>query len=132
MSEVVKFLSDAETFYIATVDGDKPKVRPFGIAIEHENKVYFVTGNQKDVYKQLKANPNFEVSATAKDRSWIRLKGKAVFENNLEVKKKAFEILPALSYIYKTPDSPEFEVFYISDGEASIYSFTEEPKTLKV
>lgn len=62
MSEVVKFLTDAETFYIATVDGDKPRVRPFGIAIDHESKVYFVTGNKKEVYRQLKANPNFEVS----------------------------------------------------------------------
>ncbi len=132
MSEAVKFLSDAGTFYLATVDGDKPRVRPFGIAVEHEGKIYFVTGNQKDVYKQLQVNPNFEVSATAKDNSWIRLKGKAVFENNIEVKKKAFEILPALAGLYKTPDNPIFEVFYASEGEAAIYSFTEAPKTFKL
>ncbi|WP_010243104.1 pyridoxamine 5'-phosphate oxidase family protein [Acetivibrio cellulolyticus] len=132
MSEVVKFLSDAGTFYVATVDGDKPKVRPFGIAIEHESKIYFVTGNQKEVYKQLQINPNFEVSATSKDGRWIRLKGKAVFENNIEVKKKAFEILPVLASLYNTPENPIFEVFYISKGEASIYSFTDAPKTLEV
>ncbi len=132
MSEVVKFLSEAGTFYVATVDGDKPKVRPFGIAVEHEEKVYFVTSNKKDIYKQLKINPNFEVSATAKDGTWIRLKGKAVFENNIAVKKKAFEILPVLINIYQSVDNPMFEVFYTSDGEASIYSFTGEPKSIKV
>mgnify|MGYP000630998067 CR=1 FL=1 len=132
MSEVVKFLSNAGTFYIATVDGDKPKVRPFGIAVEYEGKAYFVTSNQKDVYNQLKVNPNFEVSATSKDGTWIRLKGKAVFENNIEVKKKAFDILPVLASLYKTPDNPIFEVFYASEGEAAVYSFTGAPKILKV
>lgn len=132
MSDVVKYLSEAGTFYVATVDGDKPKVRPFGIAIGHDGKVYFGTSNQKEVYKQLKVNPNFEVSTTAKDGSWIRLKGKAVFEENMAVKKKAFEILPVLANIYGSFDSPVFEVFYISEGEASVYSFTGAPKTLKI
>lgn len=132
MSDVVKYLSEAGTFYVATVDGDKPKVRPFGIAIDHDGKIYFGTSNQKEVYKQLKANPYFEVSTTAKDGSWIRLKGKAVFEENIEVKKKAFESLPQIAAIYGTPESPVFEVFYISEGEALVYSFTGAPKTLKV
>lgn len=132
ISEVVEFLSNVKTFYIATVDGDKPRVRPFGIAIEHEGKIYFVTNNQKAVYRQLKANPNFEVSATDKDGRWIRLAGKAVFEDNIEVKKKAFEISQNLANIYKTPDNPIFEVFYISEGEAVLYSFNNEPKKLKV
>lgn len=132
MSDVVKFLSDVKTFYVATVDGDKPRVRPFGVALEHEGKVYFVTSNQKPVYQQLKANPNFEVSATDKDGRWIRLEGKAVFENNIEVKKKAFEVMPNLSYIYQTPDNPIFEVFYVAEGEATLYSFSEAPKKLKI
>lgn len=132
MSEVVKYLSEAGTFYVATVDGDKPKVRPFGIAIGHDDKIYFGTSNQKEVYKQLKVNPYFEISTTAKDGSWIRLKGKAVFEENMAVKKKAFEVLPVLANIYGTYDSPVFEVFYISEGEASVYSFIGAPKTLKV
>lgn len=132
MSDVVKFLSDVGTFYIATVDGDKPRVRPFGVAIEYEGKVYFVTSNQKPVYRQLKVNPNFEVSATDKEGRWIRLSGKAVFENNIDVKKKAFEIMPNLAYIYQTPDNPIFEVFYIAEGEAILYSFSGEPKKLEV
>lgn len=132
MSEVVNFISEAGTFYIATVDGNEPKVRPFGLAIEHEGKIYFGTSNQKDVYRQLQANPNFEVSTTAQDKRWIRLKGKAVFDNNLTVKAKAFEILPQLKDIYNSADNPIFEVFYVFEGEASIYSFTGETKTFKV
>ena len=132
MNEVVEFISEAGTFYIATVDGNEPKVRPFGLVIEHEGKIYFGTSNQKYVYKQLQVNPNFEVSATAKDRRWIRLKGKAVFDNNMTVKAKAFEILPHLRDIYNTMDNPIFEVFYVSEGEATIYSFNGETKTYKV
>lgn len=132
MSEVINFLSEAGTFYLATVDGNEPKVRPFGLAIEHEGKIYFGTSNEKDVYKQLQVNPNFEVSTTDKDNRWIRLKGKAVFENNLTVKAKAFEILPNLKALYNSADNPIFEVFYVSEGEASIYSFTGETKTIKV
>jgi len=132
VSEVINFLSEAGTFYLATVDGNEPKVRPFGLAIEHEGKIYFGTSNEKDVYKQLQVNPNFEVSTTDKDNRWIRLKGKAVFENNLTVKAKAFEILPNLKALYNSADNPIFEVFYVSEGEASIYSFTGETKTIKV
>jgi len=122
MNEVVEFISEAGTFYIATVKGNEPKVRPFGLVIEHEGKIYFGTSNQKYVYKQLQVNPNFEVSATAKDRRWIRIKGKA----------KAFEISPHLRDIYNTMDNPIFEVFYVSEGEATIYSFNGETKTYKV
>ena len=132
MSEVVEFISEAGTFYIATVDGNVPKVRPFGLVIEHEGKIYFCTSNQKAVYKQLEANPNFEVSTTSKDNRWIRLKGKAVFENNFIVKAKAFEILPHLKNMYNSADNPNFVVFYVSEGEATIYSFSGETKTYKV
>lgn len=132
MSEVVKFISEAGTFYIATIDGNEPKVRPFGLVIEHEGRIYFCTSNQKNIYKQLQVNPNFEVSTTAKDIRWIRLKGKAVFENNLAVKAKAFEIMPHLKDIYNSKDNPIFEVFYVSEGEATIYSFNGETQTFKV
>ncbi len=132
MNEVVKFLSDAKIFYVATVDGDKPKVRPFGVAVESEGKIYFGTSNEKDIYKQLQVNPNIEISTTAQDGRWIRLKGRAVFENNLDVKKKTFEVCPPLIDLYKTPENPILEVFYISEGEATIYSFIEAPKTFKL
>lgn len=132
MNEAVQFISEAGVFYIATVDGNEPKVRPFGAVFEDEGKVYFVTGNQKDVYKQLQANPHFEVSATAKDGRWIRLKGKAVFDDNLTVKIRAFDMFPSLKNIYHSPESPIFEAFYVTEGEATIYSFGGETKAIKL
>lgn len=79
MHEVLKFLTDNPTFYIATVDGDKPRVRPFGFVMEFEGKLHFCTNNQKNVYKQLQVNPYFEVSTASPEGRWIRLRGKAVF-----------------------------------------------------
>jgi len=132
MSEAVKFLSEAGTFYLATIDGTIPKIRPFGIAVDYDEKIYFFTSNKKDVYKQLIENPAFEISATASDGNWIRIKGKAVFENNLDVKKKAFDVLPRLADIYQTHNNPSFVTFYISEGEASIYTHAGILKTFKV
>ena len=76
MDEVVKFLEENPVFYIATVDGDVPKVRPFGFFLKHQQKLYFGVGNQKETFKQLQKNPKFEISTTSKDNTWLRLSGK--------------------------------------------------------
>jgi len=131
MNEVLKFLTDNSTFYIATIDGDRPRVRPFGFVMEFEGKLYFCTNNQKNVYKQLKANPYFEVSTTSPDRRWIRLRGKAVFNSTPAVKAKALEVTPALKNLYSVEDSI-FEVFYIEEGEATFCSMKGESKTIKL
>jgi uncharacterized pyridoxamine 5'-phosphate oxidase family protein len=131
MDEVLKFLTDNHTFYIATVDGDKPKVRPFGFVMMFEGKLYFCTSNQKNVFKQLKASPYFEVSTTAPDGRWIRLKGKAVFNSTPAVKAKALEVRPTLARIYSVEDSI-FELFYVEDGEATFCSMTGESKTIRL
>ena len=131
MDEVLKFLTANHTFYIATVDGDKPKVRPFGFAMEVDGKLYFGTNNQKNVYKQLKANPYFEVSATAPDGKWIRLKGKAVFNTTRALKAEALKVMPSLAKMYSVEDSL-FEVFYVAEGEATFCSMTGESKTIRL
>lgn len=130
MDEILKFITEAKTFYIATVDGDKPKVRPFGFIMKHEGKLYFGTNNQKDVYKQLIANPHFEISTMSANGDWIRLQGKAVFDASISAKAKAFEVMPMLANMYTSPDNPIFEVFYIAEGEATMYSFSDEPRTI--
>ena len=130
MNEILEFITQARTFYIATVEGDKPKVRPFGFVMEHEGQLYFCTNNQKDIYKQLQINPYFEVCTTSANGSWIRLRGKAVFEANLAAKAKAFEIMPRLAAMYASPENPIFEVFYISEGEATFYSFSGAPRVV--
>jgi len=95
MNEVLQFLKENPIFYIATVDGDTPKVRPFGFVMEYDGKLCFCTNNQKNVYRQLKTNPKFEISTTSKDGKWLRLKGKAVFITNRESKKAALDASPS-------------------------------------
>ncbi|HHV19891.1 MAG TPA: pyridoxamine 5-phosphate oxidase [Thermoanaerobacterales bacterium] len=131
MEEVLNFLTENSTFYIATVEGDKPKVRPFGFVMEHEGKLYFCTNNKKDVYKQLKANPFFEICTTAPDRRWIRLSGKAVFDTTPVTKAKALETRPSLAKMYSVEDSI-FELFYIEEGVATFCSMEGESKTFKL
>ena len=118
LQKTLNFLQECRTFYVATTDGDQPRVRPFGLVIEHEGKLWFGTANTKEVYRQLKANPRIEISATSPAMEWVRLSGKAVFESNAEVKRKAFELLPMLANIYHGPEDPVFEVFYLADAEA--------------
>jgi uncharacterized pyridoxamine 5'-phosphate oxidase family protein len=132
MNEALKFLIDNQTFYIATVDGDEPKVRPFGFVMEFDQKIYFCTNNQKEVFKQLKANPKFEVCTADKTGLWIRLRGKAVFDNNIAAKEKVLELRPSLAERYQNASNPIFEVFYVSEGEAAIFSITGEKKTYKL
>ncbi|SFM20295.1 pyridoxamine 5'-phosphate oxidase family protein [Pelosinus propionicus] len=120
MNEVLTFLLDNKIFYIATVEGDIPKVRPFGFAMELEGKLYFCTNNQKKVYQQLKANPNFEVSTTSQTGEWLRLKGKAVFHSHSKTKQAALDAMPALSKMYSVDDSI-FELFYAEEGEATFH-----------
>jgi uncharacterized pyridoxamine 5'-phosphate oxidase family protein len=132
MDEVLKFLTDNPTFYLATIEGNEPKVRPFGFIMKHEGKLYFCTGNQKNVYRQLKANPNCEISTANANGEWIRLKGKVVFDDNLAAKKKVFELAPVLSNIYQGAEDPTFEVFYLTDCEATFCSMTgAPPRTVK-
>ena len=130
MNEILKFISEAKTFYIATVDGNIPKVRPFGFVMEHEGKLYLCTNNKKDVYKQLIANSHFEISTMSANGEWIRLEGKAVFDSNMAAKSKAFEVEPMLANMYKSPDNPIFEVFYIAEGKATLYSFLDKPRVI--
>jgi uncharacterized pyridoxamine 5'-phosphate oxidase family protein len=121
--KIVSMLNDFGVFYLATVDGQKPKVRPFGFVMAFDDKLYFATGTNKDVYKQLEKNSDFEICATSKDGSrWIRIKGKAALDsNNVKAKQKALEIMPRLINVYKSAQNPEFAVFYAKDTDATIY-----------
>ena len=133
MKEVLQFLNDCKIFYIATNSPDGPKVRPFGFVMEDGGKLYFSTNSTKDIFKQLSADPRFEISATLPDgMTWIRLKGKAVFDKGKAIREKALADGSVLLQIYQTPDNPILELFYADKAEATIYSFTEEPKKVKV
>jgi len=131
MNEVLQFLKDNPTFYLATTDGDTPKVRPFGFVMDYEGKLCFCTNNQKDVYKQLKANPKFEISTTSQTGEWLRLKGKAVFITSRESKKAALDAAPSLRKIY-SEDDDIYEIFYADDAEATFYKMGGTPRTVKL
>lgn len=131
MNEVLQFLQDNHVFYLATVDGDTPKVRPFGFVMEYQGKLCFATNNQKNVYKQLKANPKFEISATAPTFQWLRLKGKAVFITSRETKQAALTASPSLGKMYSVDDEI-FEVFYIDQGEATFNDMNGGSRTVRL
>ncbi|GHU89859.1 NimC/NimA family protein [Clostridia bacterium] len=131
MNEVLNFLKETKVFYLATVDGDKPKVRPFGFVMEFEGKLYFATNESKPSFAQLKANPNLEISSTNAANEWIRLYGEAVFDPRPEVKAKMFEVAPHLGEMYSKPGAPVLGIFYVNNGEATFSSMTAAPRTVK-
>jgi uncharacterized pyridoxamine 5'-phosphate oxidase family protein len=130
MSKVLDFLKDAQVFFIATVDGDTPKVRPFGLAFEFEGKLYFGVGDYKPSYRQLQANPKFEISAVRNGIEWIRLSAKAVFDDRAEVSNKAFEVAPNLKDAYLGEGKPKLALFYADDLKATIYDLTGKTETI--
>lgn len=127
MSDVVKFLQDNPVQFLATVGRDgKAKCRPFMFCQEQEGKLWFCTNNQKDVYKDMQENPYIEVSISSPDYAWIRLNGKAVFENNRAVKEACMNN-PIVKGQYETADNPIFEVFYLEGAHAVIADFSGNP-----
>ena len=128
MKEVHEFLKSAGVYYLATVDNDKPKVRPFGTAEIFEDHLYIQTGKSKDVFKQIMVNPNVEICAF-KDGKWIRVAGKLVADDRLEAKKDMLDKNPTLRSMYDENDDNTI-VLYFESGIATIYSFTEDAKVI--
>ena len=129
MERVVKFLKEAGVYYLATVEGDQPRVRPFGTAHVFEDKLYIQTGKVKDVSKQLHANPKAEVCAF-KDGEWLRVAGTLVEDPRLEAKQSMLDAYPSLQAMYAADDG-NTEVFYFKDATATFSSFTHAPETVK-
>ena len=129
MKEVYEFLKKAGTFYISTIDGDKPRVRPFGVVNIFEDKLYVQTGKVKNVSKQIEINNNVEICAFLEGK-WIRVSGKLIRDDRREAKVSMLEANPMLKNMYSADDD-NTEVLYFEDATATIYSFTEEPKVIK-
>lgn len=127
MNDVVKFLQENPVQYLATVGRDgKAKCRPFMFAGEMDDKLWFCTNNQKDVYKDMQANPNIELSVSSSSFSWIRLNGEAVFENNMAAKEMCIRN-PIVKGQYGEAINPIFEVFYLKNARAVIADFSGNP-----
>lgn len=129
MDKVLKFLKDAETYYLATVEGDQPKVRPFGTAHVFEGKLYIQTGKVKDVSKQLHQNPKAEICAF-KNGEWLRVSGKLIEDDHNEERQSMLDAYPSLQKMYKADDG-NTEVFYFENATAIFSSFTHEPQIIK-
>lgn len=121
MQAIVSFLKQAGTFYLATAEGDQPRVRPFGAVACWENKIYLITSNQKDVFRQLQKNPKVELSCMVGDR-WMRLTGALVADPRREAREAFLEANPDLKSLY-SPDDGRCEVLYFVKGRAVIRSF---------
>ena len=127
MDEVVKFLSENPVQYLATVGLDgKGKCRPFMFAGEMDSRLWFCTNNQKEVYKDMQANPCVEISVSSPTYAWLRIAGRAVFVNNTEVKEGCMAY-PLIKGLYQSADNPIFEVFYLADAHAVIADFSGNP-----
>lgn len=130
MEEVFELLKKIGTYYLATVDGDKPRVRPFGTVDLYNGKLYIQTGKKKDVSKQIEKNPNAELCAF-QDGVWVRVAGKLVNDDSREAKKHMLNNYPNLRGMYNEDDD-NTQVLYFEDGVATIYSFTSQPKVIKL
>ena len=129
MDKVLKFLKDVETYYLATVEGDQPRVRPFGTAHVFEGKLYIQTGKVKDVSKQLHQNPKAEICAF-KNGEWLRVSGKLIEDDRNEARQSMLDAYPSLQKMYKADDG-NTEVFYFENAKAIFSSFTHEPQIIK-
>lgn len=123
IQKVDELLTKAQVFYFATVNGDKPKVRPLGFHLLYEDKIYFGIGTFKAAYKQLEANPNVEISAWDGEHI-LRYYGVADLTKNEEVVEKAFELMPEIAETYKS-NGWEMGVFYLNDATAEIRNMFE-------
>lgn len=129
MEKVYEFLKDAETYYLATVDGDQPRVRPFGTVNIFEGKLYIQTGKVKPVSKQLKANPKAEICAF-KDGKWVRVAAELVEDDRVEARKSMLDAYPNLRAMYDENDE-NTQVLYLKNATATFSSFTTEPEVVE-
>lgn len=130
MNEVLNYLKACGTFYLATNEDDQPRVRPFGAVCEFEGKLYITTNNKKAVFAQMKKNAKIEISGMNKG-TWIRLEAEAIHDDRREARVAMMESNEAsLSSLYSIDDGI-FEVLYLKNATASIYSFTGDPKVIK-
>lgn len=130
MKEVYEFLKKCGVYYLATTEGDQPRVRPFGTVDLFEDKLYIQTGKIKSVAQQMKANPKVELSAMNQDGKWIRISAEAVLDENIKAQEHMLDNYPDLKAMYKAGDG-NTEVYYLKNAVAQICSFAEEPRLIE-
>lgn len=129
MNKVYEFLKECNTFYIATCEGDQPRVRPFGALNIFENKLYIETAKAKNVSKQMQINPKIEICACSGSK-WVRVEAKAIRDDRFEAKKSMIDNNPPLKALY-SPEDDNTEVLYLDGALATFYSFGGEPEVIE-
>ncbi len=129
LTRIINFLDEAQTYYLATAEGDQPRVRPFGTALVFEDKLYIQTGKSKSVSKQLKANPKAEICAFL-NGTWLRISGELINDDRYEAKKAMLDKYPDLKSMYSAEDD-NTQVLYFKNATAVFSSFTSAPETLQ-
>ena len=128
IEKVCAFLEKTKTYYLATVEGDQPRVRPFGTANIFEGKLYIQTGKVKPVSQQIHANPKAELCAF-KDGQWLRVACELVEDDRVEARQSMLDAYPDLQAMYSADDG-NTEVFYLKDATATFSSFTSAPEVV--
>jgi uncharacterized pyridoxamine 5'-phosphate oxidase family protein len=131
VKEVYEFLKQCGDYFIATVEGDQPRVRPFGTAVIFENKLYIQTGKRKNVARQIAANPKIEICAYDKANGvWLRISAIVVPDERIEAKQFMLDQYPSLKSMYSAADDNTL-VLFLKEAAATFNSFSGEPKTVK-
>ena len=130
MKRIEQFLKDAQTYYLATVEGDQPRVRPFGTILLYEGKLYIQTGKVKEVSKQIHANPKVELCAF-KDGTWLRVAGELAEDDRVAARQAMLDAYPELQSMYAADDG-NTEVFFFKNGKATFSSFTAAPEVVEL
>lgn len=129
MDEVLEFLKKCETYFLATMDGDQPRVRPFGTIEKFDGALYIQTGLSKNVAQQMIKNHRIEICGMF-EGNWIRIAAEAELDERLEAQAHVLEAYPSLKGMYTAGDG-NTAVFRLKNGVAGIYSFTDEPKKIE-
>jgi len=130
MKEVYEFLKECGAYFLATVEDDQARVRPFGTIDLFEDKLYIQTGKSKAVAHQLKANPKVEISAMSPDGRWIRIAAEAVLDDSIAAQTHMLDAYPHLKAMY-TPGDGNTEVYFLRNAEARICSFTDAERIIR-
>ena len=129
LEKVYQFLDEVHTYYLATVEGDQPRVRAFGTALLYDGKLYIQTGKVKPVSKQIAANPKVEICAF-KGGKWLRIAGELVNDDNRDVKVAMLDKMPSLKPMYSADDD-NMQMLYFRNATTTFSSFTEEPEVIE-
>ena len=122
MDEIIDYLTSIPAWYLATCEGDQPRVRPFSFAAIDNGKIWFCTATDKDVYEQLQANPKFELSGWDPGHGWIVVTGKAGMEDGVseDTRLIGYQHMTGLGETYEGPDDPRLTFFSLEEGQAKI------------